>query len=48
MQWCAVQGNVVANEPNQIVSAEGNIPNYVHQYDKNRRFASLLFDVCGT
>jgi hypothetical protein len=47
MQWCVSEGRVLRNERGQVVSAEGSVPSYLHQYNRHRRFARSLFRACG-
>jgi hypothetical protein len=47
MQWCVSEGKVLRNEKRQVVSSEGVVPSYLHQYDRNAKFAPLLFQACG-
>jgi hypothetical protein len=47
MQWCVLEANVLKNEEGQVVSVEGTAPSYVHQYNRNKRFARDLFNSCG-
>jgi hypothetical protein len=47
MQWCVSEANVLLNEYNQVVSLEGSVPSFLHQYDRNAPFARKLFDACG-
>jgi hypothetical protein len=47
MQWCVSEGNVLRNERGQVVSAEGVVPSYLHQYNRNPKFAAKLFRACG-
>jgi hypothetical protein len=47
MQWCVTEAKVLLNENNQVVSLEGTVPSYLHQYDRNAPFANALFQACG-
>jgi hypothetical protein len=46
MQWCVLEANVLKNEANQVVSIEGTVSSYVHQYNRNEPFAHELFARC--
>jgi hypothetical protein len=47
MQWCVTEGNVLMNEHGQVVSIEGAVPSYLHQYDRHPQFAAYVQEVCG-
>jgi hypothetical protein len=47
MQWCVTEANVLVNEFNQVITSEGTIPSYLHQYDRNQAFARKLFNACS-
>jgi hypothetical protein len=47
MQCCVLEANILRNEENQVVSLEGIVPSYVHQYNRNRPFPRDLFARCG-
>jgi hypothetical protein len=47
MQWCVTEGNVLLNEYGQVVSIEGGVPSYLHQYDRHARFAEYAKRICG-
>ena len=34
MQWCVLDSNILYNEYNQIISTEGSVPSYIHQYNR--------------
>jgi hypothetical protein len=46
MQWCVLEANVLRNEENQVVSLEGTVPSYVHQYNRNDKFSKELMKSC--
>jgi hypothetical protein len=47
MQWCVTEGNVLMNEFGQVVSIEGGVPSYLHQYDRHPQFAEYARAICG-
>jgi hypothetical protein len=47
MQWCVLEGNVLKNKENEVVSLEGVPPSYLHQYNRIEVFAEHLFNACG-
>ena len=47
MQWCVKNRDVLFNEHGQIVSLEGTVPVYVHQYNRYHDITNYLFDKCG-
>jgi hypothetical protein len=46
MQWCVLEGNILRNDDNQIVSLEGSVPSYIHQHNRNARFSRDLLQIC--
>jgi hypothetical protein len=46
MQWCVLEANVLKNDDGQVVSMEGTIPSYLHQYNRNEPFARELYRRC--
>jgi hypothetical protein len=46
MQWCVLEANVLTNDAQQVVSVEGTVPSYLHQYDRNPHLKQDLFERC--
>ena len=46
MQWCIKGKNILFNEHKQIVSIEGTVPAYIHQYNRYESLQNLLFEKC--
>jgi hypothetical protein len=46
MQWCVTEANVLRNEHEQVVSATGSVPSYLHPYNRSAPFARHLFSTC--
>ena len=46
MQWCQIDGYIPVNKNHQIQSLEGNIPAFVHQYNRienlTREFINIV------
>jgi hypothetical protein len=47
MQWCVTEENVLMNEHGQVVSIEGAVLSYLHQYDRHPQFGAYVQEVYG-
>lgn len=45
MQWCVLEKKVLYNEHNQIISNEGSVPSYIHQYNRYPNLTRKLFEI---
>jgi hypothetical protein len=46
MQWCVTERKILMDEYNQVMSMEGVVPSYLHQYDRYPRFAAYARGIC--
>lgn len=47
MQWCVLEKKIIFNENQQIQSIGGNVPAYVHQYNRFPNLTKHLFQICN-
>lgn len=47
VQWCAIEEKLRENEHNQIVSVQGTIPSYIHQYNRLPEYTNKFYRMCG-
>ena len=46
MQWCQMDGSIPINKKRQIQSLEGNVPAFVHQYNRIENLTRDFYQYC--
>ena len=47
MQWCVLEEKVLINEHNQVKSIGGNVPAFLHQYNRYPNLSKHLMSICS-